>query len=363
MTDDRLDRRALNRATLQRQLLLRRSNRGVLDAVEHLVGLQAQVPLDPYVALWSRLSPFRAQDLSEALLDRRAVRAVLLRGTIHLTTARDCLRIRPLEQPVLDAELHRHQDYGPVLRDVDLAPVADYGRTVLAEPRTNAQLRAAMAERFPGVDAGALAYACRNRLCLIQVPPRGVWGRGGQVTTTTAEAWLGRPLEPKPSIDDLILRYLAAYGPATVADAATWTRLTGLREVFDRLRPRLQTFADERGRELFDVADGPRPDPDTPAPPRFLPEYDNVLLSHADRSRFVADPQPPGRGSLLIDGFLSGTWVTEMDAVTGAARLVVSVANAVPRKHAGAVDREGVELMRFLQPEAAAHDIRIVAVS
>src|SRR5262249_49786925 len=161
---------------------------------------------------------------------------------------------------------------------------------------------AAMAERFPDVEAGALALACRNRLCLVQVPPRGLWGRSGQVTTVTAEAWLGQPLDPNPSIDDLMLRYPAAFRPATVADAATWTPLTGLGEVFDRLKPHVVTFTDDRGRTLFDVPDGPRPDPETPAPPRYLPEYDNLLLSHADRSRFVAVRQRPGRGSLLVDG-------------------------------------------------------------
>ena len=176
---------------------------------------------------------------------------------------------------------------------VDLKPVLAAAREILGEqPRTNPQLRAALAERFPDLDAAALAFACRNRLALVQVPPRGVWGKSAAVTTTTAESWLGRPLVKQPSIDDLVLRYLAANGPASVADVASFSRLTGMREVVDRLAPKLRPFQDENGRELFDVPDAPRPDPDTKAPPRFLPEYDNALLSFADRSRFVDDARP-----------------------------------------------------------------------
>src|SRR4051794_23234809 len=181
MRPDRLTARALNRAILERQFLLRRSSVDVVDAVEHLVGLQAQLPQNPYVALWSRLDGFDPAELSKLIADRALVRTVVMRGTIHLVTADDCLSLRPLFQPVLDAELRRHQDYAPVLHDVDLAPIAKYGRTVLAEPRTGPALRAAMAERFPDIDPGALAYVCRNWLCLVQVPPRGLWQRTGAV--------------------------------------------------------------------------------------------------------------------------------------------------------------------------------------
>jgi len=171
-----------------------------------------------------------------------------MRGTIHLITAEDCLILRPLSQPVLDKELARPPLYGPALRGVDLGPPLAHARELLAkQPRTGGQLRAAFAGRFPDLDAAALTYACRNHLAFIQVPPRGVWGRTGGVRSTTAEAWLGRPVEEQPSIDDVML-------------------------------------------ELFDLPDAPRPDPDMPAAPRFLPEYDNVLLSHDDRSRFAGEP-------------------------------------------------------------------------
>jgi hypothetical protein len=367
-----LSRRALNRATLQRQLLLDRVAMPALGAVEHLVGMQAQVPLNPYVALWARLAGFQPQELAQLLLDRKVVRIVVMRATLHLVTADDCLVLRPLAQPVLDAELARHMEYGPLLGGVDLAPVLAFGRGFLADaPRSGNELRAALAERFPDLPEAALAYACRNHLAVVQVPPRGVWGRTGGVRNTTAEAWLGRPLEDCPSVDAVMLRYLGAFGPATVADASTWSRLTGLREVFERLRPRLRTFRDEAGRELFDVPGGPRPGDDVPAPPRFLPEYDNVLLSHADRSRFMSDDRRRqlmgvgriGRGSLLLDGGLAGHWWTQDErAEGGAVTLVIGSVEPLPDHDAHAVVEEGGRLLRFLHPDAEGYDVRLEAL-
>jgi RNA polymerase sigma factor (sigma-70 family) len=238
-----LSRRALNRATLERQLLLGRSRMSAQEAVEHLVGLQAQLPLNPYTGLWSRLERFRPDALAELLVERQVVRIVVMRATIHLVSADDCLLLRPLMQPVLDRELARHAEYGPALQNVSLDPVLSFARRLFAErPRTGPELRAALAERFPDTEAAALAYACRNLLALVQVPPRGVWGRAAQVTSTTAESWLGRPLAPDPSIEDIFLRYIAAFGPAAAADFAAWSRLTGLREVVERLRPTILRF-------------------------------------------------------------------------------------------------------------------------
>ncbi len=366
-----LSRRALNRATLARQLLLRRAELTPLDAVEHLVGLQAQVPLNPYTALWSRLERFRPNDLARLLLERQAVRIVVMRATIHLVTADDCLVLRPLMQPVLDGELARHAEYAPALHRIDLEPVLAFARVLLAErPRGGNELRAALAERFPRHDAAALAYACRNLLALVQVPPRGVWGRTAQVTSATAESWLGRRLVAEPSIDDVVPRYLGAFGPATAADFAAWSRLTGMREVLNRLRRRLRAFRDERGRELLDLPDAPRPDPDTPAPPRFLPEYDNLLLSHADRSRLVEDPNRarlgaatgPIHGSVLHDGFLRGVWRLDRDRPTGSATLVVSHARPLTKRAQASLAAEGRRLLRFVAADADDHDVRFVAV-
>jgi hypothetical protein len=269
-------------------------------------------------------------------------------------TADDALLLRPLAQPVLDQELARHGQYGSALRSVDLEPVLAFARPLLAErPRSGAELRAAMAERFPEHNAAALAFACRNRLALVQVPPRGVWGQSLQPTSTTAEAWLGRPLVANPQIDDVVLRYFGAFGPATVADLTTWCRLTGMREVVERLRPALRTFRDERGREVFDLPNAPRPDPAVPAPPRFLPEYDNVLLSHADRSRFLSVDDRArlsagfglGRGAVLSDGVVSGTWGLAGDT------LEVTLLERLTKRATDALTAEARRLTRFLGAE------------
>jgi Winged helix DNA-binding domain len=367
MAAEVLTRRALNRATLVRQLLLQRAALSPLAAVEHLVGMHAQEPLNPYTGLWSRLDGFRPEELGQLLEERKVVRINLMRGTIHLVTADHCLLLWPLTRSVLAGQLRRHSTYGRDLVGVDLDVVVATARPFIAErPRTRAEVRALLAERFPEHNAAALAEACRHLLPLVQVPPRGVWGRTMQPVSTTAEAWLGREMARNPSIDHVVLRYLGAFGPATVADAAAWSRLTGLREVLERLRPRLRTFRDENGRELFDLPDAPRPDPDTPAPVRFLPEYDNVLLSHADRSRFHSSRAVAGfsavslpiKGTVLHDGFVGGTWRIEGDAT-----LVVDHVVPLSRKAAASIEAEGRRYLRFVAADAPAHDLRLVAVS
>jgi hypothetical protein len=351
MSADVLGLRALNRTTLHRQLLLGREARTAAD----VVGLQAQEPPDPYVALWSRLEAFRPAELAALMEDRSVVRIVVMRGTIHLVTAGDALTLRPLMQPVMDAEIRRHRDFAPELEGVDIAPVLAFAAKLLGdEPLTPARLRTALGERFPDLHAGALAYACRCYLALVQVPPRGLWGRTGGVTLATVESWIGRPLDARPSLDEVVLRYLAAFGPATVADVAAWSRLTGLRPVLERLRPRLRVLADERGRELFDVPDAGYPDPDTPAPPRFLPVYDNALLSHADRTRVLPEEtrtrlhgaDRAARGSVLYDGFAIGTWSVDRDGESVV--LVVHHDGQLTRAARQAIAAEGAALLDLL---------------
>ena len=361
MPADVLTDRALGRATLARQLLLERAALDPVAAVERLVGLQAQVPHDPYLALWSRLDPFDPDEVGRRMEDRTLVRIVVMRGTIHLVTGDDARVLRPLVQPVLDAELARHAEFAPQLAGLDLGPALAFARSLLTEePRTGAQLRAAMAERFPGQPAPALAYACRCLLPLVQVPPRGVWRRTLQVTLAPLETWVGGPVDERASLDDLVLRYLAAFGPASVADVATWSRLTGLREVVERLRPQLRPFRDERGRELFDLPDAPRPGADVPAPIRVLPEYDNVLLSHSDRSRFGTDQERrmvaalgPVKGTVLVDGVVRAVWHHEGPT------MVVEHA-PLSRRVAATLELEARRATRFLRAGDGPADVRLV---
>lgn len=315
-----LSTRALNRATLERQLLLSRSTDLSADAaVAHLLGLQAQNVKPPYYALAARLEGFDPEDLSGLLSSRDLVRIVTMRSTIHLHTADDALVLRPLVQSARDRELHA---FRKGLTGVDLGELASLARgAVEEEPLTMKQLREALLPHWPDADPQSLAVAARCALPLVQVTPRGLWRRSGQVALTTVEHWLGRPSEPVPAPDATVLRYLAAFGPASVKDMQTWAGLTRLRETFERLRPQLRTFRDESGVELFDLPDAPRPDADTPAPARLLPEFDNLLLSHADRSR-VVPPEYKGRtwkGNIaynvfLVDGFLAGVWRVEEGA-------------------------------------------------
>src|SRR2546423_9232857 len=330
------------------------------DAIERLVGMQAQIPADPYVALWSRIDKFRTDDLAALITDRRAVRMTLFRGTIHLVTARDALALRPVVQPALERLFQRGTPFGRQLKGVDLDDLVKHGRTLVDErPRTSAELRPLLHKRWPKRDQDSLAAAIGYLVPLVQVPPRGVWGASGRPRRTSVEGWLGRPLGKTREPDALVFRYLAAFGPATVSDARTWSGLSALSEVFERLRPRLRTFRDDSGRELFDVPDGHLPDPATPAPPRFLPVYDNVVLSHADRTRIVdsRDRKRTGYmegvnfGSVLIDGFLGATW--SLKRGPNAATLRITHLDRLGKRDRIAVEAEGARLLSFLAAETS----------
>jgi hypothetical protein len=361
-----LGTRALNRALLARQFLLRRVKQSPLEVVRHLCGMQAQAPFPPYFGLWSRLHGFTPEDLSRLLLDRSVVRIVLMRGTVHLVTAEDCLFLRPLVQPILDRDLRTNTAYAAALVGLDLKSLAADARVLLAErPHTGAELGKLLADRHPDRPPAALAHAARGLLPLVQVPPRAVWGRSGQPTYATADDWLGRALDAHACLDDLVLRYLAAFGPAGVNDIQAWSGLTRLGEVVDRLRPQLSVFADEQGRELFDLPEAPRPDPGTPAPPRFVAEFDNLLLSHADRTR-VMSPGARQRvfgvrngvfpGTLLVDGFVRGTW--RISKQRDIAVLDIEPYQRISKKDTAALESAGVRLLRFAAPEHTP-DIRL----
>jgi winged helix DNA-binding protein len=361
---DVLGVRELNRALLERQLLLRRWKLSAFVAIERLVGMQAQIPNSPYVGLWTRLEGFRPEALADLLNERRAVRIALMRSTIHLVTARDCLALRPVLQPVMDRNLYIGSPFGRQILGMDIPALVAAGRALLEEqPRTNAELGKLLRTWWPDRDVASLAYAMRNLAPLVQVPPRGIWGAGGSATFTTAEAWLGQPLEPDHLPDKMILRYLAAFGPATVGDIQTWSGLNALGGAIERLRPRLRVFCNEQGRELFDVPNGPLPHPDTPAPPRFLPPYDNVLLSHADRTRIIAEEHRKlagaALGTVLIDGFVRGAWRIARQRST--ATLVVQSFKRLSNRDTAALTNEGAQLLTFLASGADIQDIQFIA--
>lgn len=357
---------ALNRATLARQLLLDKADLTALEAVKHLYGLQAQAPTPPYFALWARLRSFQPDDLSKLIVDRQVVRIVLMRGTVHLVTADDARTLRPLTQPILDRDLHQNTIHAPKLAGIDFDELERHTRAILSErPLTNAELGVALASHYPSRDSGSLAYAARDKVPLVQVPPRGIWGRSGQPTYATAEHWLGSPLLLDPKPEELVRRYLAAYGPASVLDVQAWSGLTKLGEVVERLRGELRVFRNEDGRELFDLPEAPRPSPDTPAPANLLGGFEQMLLSYADRTRVVSlehlkeqvKTRAVARGTVLVNGRFAGVWdlATKANAATVAIELWVKVAQS----EQDALARRAGELLQFAEPSADSHDVHL----
>ncbi|MFD4320778.1 winged helix DNA-binding domain-containing protein [Streptomyces sp. NPDC058548] len=358
-----LGARALNRATLDRQLLLRPASLGVTEAVEHLLGLQAQNTKPPYYALAARLEGFRPEQLSALMESRDVARIVTMRSTVHTHTARDAVALRGLAQGgAIDRELAIFVSRGG-LDGVDLGRLADIARALVAErPRTPKELREELLPQWPDADPQSLSVAARCLLPLVQVTPRGLWGRGGQVALTTTDQWFDDPADGAADLDETVLRYLGAFGPASVKDMQTWCGLTKLGPAFERLRPRLLVFQDERGTELFDLPDAPRPDEDTPAPPRFLPEFDNLLLSHADRGR-VVPAEHKGRtwtGNqshrvFLLDGFLAGIW--HLDEGEERTTLTVEPFTHVTRSQRAALTAEAERTLRLMTPQGTRYDI------
>jgi hypothetical protein len=359
-----LNRRQLNRATLERQMLLSRAKRPVVAAVEQLVALQAQQARPPFVGLWSRLRDFRREQLLSLIHDRKIVRATTMRCTLHLMSARDFLLFRGTLQPALSVAL------GSVARK----PAAEFPMDRLlacaksffdGEPRTFEQLRDALTTQFPSHDPRLLSYAVRTHLPLVQAPRADHgWGYHAAAEFTAADAWLGQPIENASVPEQLVLRYLAAFGPATAADVQTWSGLRGLAALLEGLRPQLREFQDEQGRRLFDLPRGPRPSEDAPAPVRFIPEYDNLVLGHADRTRVISDDYRKRifkanlriLPTLLVDGFVAGTWSIKRTA--RAATLTIEPfenTNAAARDEAA---EEGGKLLGFVEPDAERFDVK-----
>lgn len=323
MVPDVLDRATLNRTTLQRQWLLRRHSGTAMEAIDHLVGLQAQEPLEPYVGLWSRLTGFAPADLVGLLEGRQAVRTVMMRRTLHLLTGTDAHRFRPVHQTMLVQRSlgARSRQLGD---GIDLDRLAEAAEPLLTDqPRTATEVARAIADRWPDAPIDALADVLGTLVPVVQVPPRGVWGQRAAARNLTLSAWLGTHVPPPPDevLDELVLRYLGAFGPATSSDVRAWSGLSGLPAVIKRLRPRLRSYRDESGRELLDLADAELAPPDASAPPRFLPAFDNIVLGYADRTRMIDDDHRhlsvAGARFVLLDGRVAATWTSTGDSATG----------------------------------------------
>ncbi len=365
---DRLDRRQLNRALLARQHLLEPASLPANEMVEQLVGMQAQAPLSPYVGLWSRLTAIDPDVVGADVAGGVLVRTHAMRGTVHLFSRRDALALRPLMAPML-AVRFGSTAFAKNLDGVAIDEVSRIARTLVADaPLSRVELGRRLAQHFPGAPEEALAYAAIFHEPMVQAPPRAVWGKRGTAKWQSFEGFLGASADGGSSVDDLVLRYLSAFGPASVADIRYWSGLSGLREVVERLRPRLRVFLDEDGRELFDLPNAPRPSGDAPAPVRFLPEYDNVLLSHADRARIIPDKRSvplfagdgARAGTLLVDGEFRATWKVAVDGEY--ATLAVTATPKLSGRESDDVCAEGARLMEFLAPDKRA-DVVVTASS
>jgi hypothetical protein len=358
-----LSRRELNRATLDRQLLLQRSSLPVPGAIRRLVGLQAQVATPPYVGLWTRLEGFGRDELTRLTRERRVVRATLMRSTLHLMTAEDYLLLRPTLQPALTRAMNSIT--GKRVQGLDIDRLVAAARAFFEEqPRTFAELRAMLSDLEPDRDLSALAYVVRTHLPLVQVPSGGPWGYPGNPPFALAESWLGRPLSGSEDPRNLVLRYLAAFGPATVRDIQAWSGLVRLKESVGKLKPELRSFRDEGDNELLDLPDAPLPPADAPAPVRFVPDYDNLILSHADRTRVIADEHRNKvflsaarvRATFLLDGFVSGAWKIERSKKE--ATLVIEPFEHLSKRDRDALAEEGERLVRFVGDGAEAFGVR-----
>ena len=367
MTERVLTLRELNRATLARQLLLARTTLAPGAAIKQLAGLQSQLPNPPYIGLWSRVHAFQRDGLTRLLEQKQVVRTSMMRRTLHLTTAEDYLRFRPALRSLHTRDLSAGLDMQGISSLERARLVAELGAYVQEQPRTNGDLRAKLAELVPN-GSERLLYRVRSYFSLIQVFPGGVWGVGSSPAYAEAEAWLGRSfVSESEGLRSLILSYLAAFGPASVKDLQTWSGLSRLQPAMNALRAELATFRDEQGRELFDVPGAPLPAADTPAPVRFLPDFDNLVLAHHDRRRIIADAYRPfvfpGHSmvlpTFLVDGFVRGVW--KIERTPEKATLVIQPFEPLASATQKEIQEEGERLMHWVREKISAWEIAFVA--
>ncbi len=364
--------RELNRATLARQMLLARARIGPVPAIERLVALQAQWSPSPYVALWSRVAGFTREALWSAIERHTVVRARLMRGTLHLVSARDFYAYAVATQDLQRGAWNRLQ----IGRGVDPKKVTSLAVTFANEPRAKAEVLAHITKSI-GTLGGPYHWLVWRFVSahadLISAPPGGHWAYSGtDHPYVAARHWIrggARPSEDA-AIALLIRRYLAGFGPATLADIARFAGQVPprIRPTLERLAPALRRFTDEDGRTLFDLPRAPRPDADTAAPVRLLPRYDEMLIAYEHRDRVMGSLGIRHRAvlyakngiieaTLLVDGTVAGTW--GLDATKDQA--IVRIRPFAPlgkRDRTAALD-EAESLARFIAPEARTHGARI----
>lgn len=356
-----LSQRQLNRTLLRRQLLLSRQTMPPYAAIRRLVAMQSQHPNGPYVGLWSRLDGFERSDLTELLISRKVVRSTMLRRTQHIASAEDFLWLRPSVAPVISVALN-HPFYAAHLAGLDLDVLAAAGRSLLGEQVLSRRaLGKQLAGLFPDRHGGRLADSVELIEALVHPVPGSAWGNWGhpnEIHVALASSWIGRPLG-EARLDELVLRYLAAFGPASIMDVQSWAGITRMRAVVERLR--LRTYRSESGTELFDLPDAELADPDRPAPVRFLPSFENALLSHKDRTRVISEEDRKrsawkmsgGVPMFLVDGFVQGTW-----AIKGSV-LTVESYRQLSKPDADAVLAEAHALLDFVTDEPGPGDVRL----
>lgn len=319
------------------------------------------MPKPPFVGLWSRVPGATREKLAALLRDRTLVRATMMRGTLHVMTASDYLAFRACQQPDLDRGLKALLKNR--LAGIDIARIVDIARAHFKTPRTFDDMRKHLQSVYPKLDERAMGYTVRLTLPLVQVPTDDDWAYPAQASFISAETWLKKRPDADEGPDAFLLRYLAAYGPSTVADAQGWSGMQGLKPVFERLRPKLVSLRGPGRAELFDVPRAQRPEPDTPAPVRFLPEWDNLLIGRSDE-RFLATAHrarvfQPGLRVLptfLIDGVVAGTW--KVERTKAKATLTLSPFGSIPKSSRGELEEEGEALLEFVEPDAKTRELR-----
>lgn len=310
--------RQLNRATLARQLLLRREDVAVPEAVRRVVAVQAQEPASPYVALWNRVAGFDPAELDAAYSERAVVRATLVRITLHAVHAGDYTAFHEAMLPSLRASrLHDRRYTSTGLTAADADALVPHVLAFAASPRTQAEIEAMLADRLGAPPEPRLWWALRTFAPLVHAPSGGPWTFGGRRSFVAAPTAPPR-VDPDESLRRLVLRYLEGFGPASPADVAQFAlrRRSAVREALAGLAGTVTTVDGPGGTALFDVPGGPLPDGDTPAPPRLMAMWDSVLLAYADRSRvippeyrqLVARRNGDVLPTLLVDGHVCGVW-------------------------------------------------------